>query len=369
MTSPLSGVGEMILEQRRANAKAPENSLEALTRVAALKNEGYDVTNEGGRFGISQNQNMTVPPGFVRVGGKVVQDPMSMNPLEQARMKNLQTGGVFGGFNAAGDPVPNQTPEERLAMLSPEDQAMVKGLASYDIDPNSLSSRNNKKGVLVGLAKELNPTYSSTEYPAKASYKKDFSSGKRSQNVLAANTLIKHMGSLEDTLTGLPSSRFGVVEAGQRFLENKMNATGPANVAMGKEDMALNAVAGELSNVFKQSGSTDEEIKSWLNSYDRNAPREVKQAKIQEAVKLLKGRVGEIGNEYERTMGSKYGKDLISPEAQGVLKRIAPDEQFGVGQPTGSQGGGDMVIMTAPDGSKVPVHRSRMAEAQQDGLK
>lgn len=338
------------------------NRLERAKSIAALQESGYQVKN-GGIFGdvsVTRDPNASqLPQGFVRVGGKIEKDPSFLNPLEKSRMalNNANGAGLFGNGVATdinGDASPIQSPSQRLAMLSPENQSLVKGMTSYDIDPASISSRTNMRGQLVGLAKEIDPTFDQTQYPARAAFKKDFTSGKRSQNILSANTLLKHMGSLEEPIENVPTSRFGAVEAGKRYIANKFNSGGPESVAMTKEDSALTAVAGELSNIFKQSGSTDQEIASWLNGYDRNSSRENKQAYLQKGAELMQGRINSIGSEYERTMGKPYDKDLISPEGRAGLDKI--NGRFGqspkFGQPSPVPTGNDSNAMFANNGKQ-----------------
>lgn len=246
-----------------------------------------------------------------------------------------------GAFGQYGDQQP-QNPQDVYADLNPEDKALIDGILAYKIDPKSAipGMNNQSRRQVLSLATSLDPTYDMTQFPARAAYIKDFTQGKRSSNILAGNTLIKHMGSLEGSLGNLPSSGIKPYEQLQRGIAKNYFGTGKQAIAMTEEGTSLNAVAGELANVFKQTGSTDPEIESWKQGYDVNLPVEAKKAYIKKGVELLYGRLGAIGSEYERTMGKPYGQSLINPDAQQVIDKIIGGRNFGqsqLGQPNTQQ--------------------------------
>lgn len=261
-------------------------------------------------------------------------------------------GGVFGD---SGQTIGDYTKEgeDYLSTLSPKDAGTVKALSQYTSNPKEefagMKASSDREKYIAG-ARHYDPSYDPMEYKKRADYLKDFSSGKRSTNRLAGNTLIKHMGSLESTLQDVPSSGVALIEKGQRLAAKQLPGIFPKQAnAMTEEDSALNAVAGELSNVFKQTGGTDVEISHWLDAYDKNSPRELKQAYIKKGVELLQGRISAMGNEYEQTMGRPYKGDLLSPEAKTISERMMFKNPFNdVKQP--SSDGNSFV---PPNGGKV----------------
>lgn len=91
----LSSGLDSLIEQRQQGQK---NAIDALVQRAALRESGYDVQETPGFLGFGKRMSLvksptadTLPEGFVRVGGKAVQDPTYYNPgreREKARIKS-----------------------------------------------------------------------------------------------------------------------------------------------------------------------------------------------------------------------------------------------------------------------------------------
>lgn len=321
----------MIQQARMNRKKMQSEDLDNLTKLAEINNMGYQVQSQGGRMGLTPSLGNALPKGFVRVAGKVMQDPSYVTPKEQADIdyKKSMTGFFGGGasagntsFDSDGNPVVTPSPEDTFKRLSQEDQATIKGLQDYTISPDSISNRGNKRIQYVSLAKSLDPTYDQTQFQARSKLRQDYTSGKTSQNVKSFNTAIQHLSELNQAIQNVPSSRFGPLEAAQRYGFQKFQSGSPQDLAMKNEDTALTAVSGELANVFKQSGGTDPEISKWFNAYDPNSSRETKRAFIQEGIKLLQGRIGALSSDYERGMGRAPEKALVYPETQKAIDQM-----------------------------------------------
>lgn len=350
------------MSERRKNRTLQQNAdLDRTLKMAELQSKGFQVQEQqtprklfgfipaGNQRSLSITENKKpLPPGFVEVNGKAEKDPAYLNPLEKSRVgyyQNMSGGFPSGGTTPDGDPIIQKTPQERMGMLSPEDQAFVKGLTDYTIDPASQSSRGNKRGMLVGLAKEVDPSYDQMQYKTRSDYRNEFSKGKIGANVRSFNTAIQHLAELNDASQKTPSNPIQPIEAGQRILTQKLAGDSPEALAMQSENSALTAVSGELANIFKNSGGTDQEIEKWFRAYNPNATRAAKQQFIKTGIELMKGRVGSLDADYERVMGKKNTNPLISKESEAAMQRIgggqgrsfnSPEEADASGLPAGT---------------------------------
>ena len=121
----MSGLSKSLSKftRRMADEAQEARGLDALIKRTQLQESGYDVTPRprfGGLFGqgydIRPNTNVgQLPEGFVRVGGKAVQDPTYYNPgreREKARIKSeedVRAAGLFNQLTSDGNAPPGTT--------------------------------------------------------------------------------------------------------------------------------------------------------------------------------------------------------------------------------------------------------------------
>jgi hypothetical protein len=370
----LNEINQMGNQKRQLDLQENNNNLDQAIKLAELKTKGIDVSEpEGPRslFGlIPGRRNLsiaynppTLPAGFVRIGNQIEKDPTYESPKEKAMTEYYR--GMAGNasllspkiIDENGMPLVKQNPQDLLQQLNPGDQAYMKGLLDYKIDPNLASKRGNQAKQLVELASQIDPNYDMTQYPVRSKYRQEFSSGKIGSLIRSFNTAMQHLSELHDTISEVPSSPIKVLEAGQRLFSKQLRGNSPESLAMQKENAALTAVNGELANIFKNSaGGTDQEIKAWRDAYDPNATREAKKAYIKQGIELMKGRIGSLDADYNRVMGKRNENSLISPESQAAIDRIY-----------GKEG---TVVLISPDGSEeLEVPSSQMEHYVSRGAK
>lgn len=243
-----------------------------------------------------------------------------MSPLDLQKEKDLLAQ------NKTDTLTTPTTPDEKqnfLNQLPARDAALVEGITNYNYDIyRGLSFKDRER--IGGLATMYDPSFSMADFNARQNYKNEFAKGKIGANIRSYNTVLGHLGSLNDAVSNpaLPSSGVAAVEAAKRAVSKGLFARSPSALAIASEDASLNAVAGELATVFKNTSGTDQEINKWLQSYSKNAPKEYKQQWIKEGVGLVQSRMGAIGYDYERVMGKPYDKSLTSSKAEQVLNKI-----------------------------------------------
>jgi hypothetical protein len=274
-------------------------------------------------IGRTNNPNLSDKTEMSGVQGLLVKQAIEQqDPLYQAKLKEAQQSERNEQMASPVSDAP-QDKEAWLAQLPPRDAALVKAITDYNYDIyRGLSFKDRER--IGSLATMYDPSFSMAEFNVRQKYKQETTSGKIGANIRSYNTVLGHLGSLYDVTENkdLPSSPIKFAEKAERGFANQFQSGGPASLAMANENTAITAVAGELANVFKNSGGTDQEIHNWFSSYDKDASREYKQAWLQKGAELLESRMGAIGYDYERVMGKPYEKDILSPKASQTLTRI-----------------------------------------------
>ena len=319
---------------RKQRTDQKNQMMDQLLKKAQLAKAGYDIQGDN----LVQRDVGPTPEGFVKLPtGEFEKDPTYENPEEKAYKKSRtnyynSTAGLLNPLGGAkslgtddeGVPMVQPTPEQIMASQSPDTQALIKGIQNYEIDPTKTSSiRGNQRQALIGLVKQVDPTYDMTQFPTRSAYRKEVSSGKVGANVRGFNTAIQHLGELNRTLPGVPSNPIQPIEAGQRWAAKTFKGNSPEAISMQKENAALTAVDGELANIFKNSGGTDQEISAWRSAYNPNATREAKKAYILQGIELMKGRMGALESDYTRVMGKPNPMKYTSPESEAMVKEIS----------------------------------------------
>lgn len=353
----LSHLTDRVLQSRSLKKAEDDSRLEDAVKLADLQSKGFNVNETqtprklfgvipaGNQRSLSLSRNNSpLPPGFVLINGKPEKDPAYLNPLEKTRMDSLKAGtSMFNPTTGEDSSNPGGLPP--LEKLSPETQSLIKGITDYEIDPTKSSSvRNNSRQQLITAAKHYDPTYDMTQFPTRSAYRNEFSKGKIGSNVRSFNTAIQHLSELNDATGEVPSNPIQLIERGQRSFAKQFAGDSPTSLAMSKEDTALKAVAGELANIFKNSGGTDQEIGNFLSAYNPNSTKESKRQFIKTGIELMKGRLSALDSDYERVMGKKNTNPLISKESEAAMQRIgggnnsfnSPEEADAAGLPPGS---------------------------------
>jgi hypothetical protein len=264
-------------------------------------------------------------------------------PLGEVQSKGVRfvptyktpSAGMFGaeGVQQLGDT--NKVGDEYFQTLNPEEQRIVKGIANYEINPTTMFA--GMKGAAaraqyIQAAKQFDPTYNDMEFPTRAKYLQDVRSGNVAKNIRSLNTATPHLQSLEESMKGLASGPIPAFNAVENWWKRTTGNRAPADV-----DTAVNAVAGELSTIFKNSGGTDQEIGHWLKTFDPNGSAEQKQAFIERAIELMQGRQTAMQDQYKSTMGKEAPENtFISPRSMEIMNRLkgtqSPALVSGVGQ-------------------------------------
>lgn len=271
--------------------------------------------------------------------------PKQLNPMEMKLMQhmvdaNRPTQVISQADALAHGSVPHGTriisPSSGTDQLSwetatPQQQNLAKAVYEGRVRPGDIGFKDRSRVTL--LANEYAtqrglPPFKSYNADVNATMAKYATSGKLGQNALSLNTALGHAASAYDTYQALGNTDQKWLNVPINKLKTQTND--PNVVALG---INLNALQGELANVFKNTGATDQEIGHWKEYLNENLTPNQYVGALSKIDELLKSRLDAM--DYQRSQaGGGTGSPLISPHAKQVSDRLS-------GQNTPTQPGWD----------------------------
>lgn len=197
---------------------------------------------------------------------------------------------------------------------------LVQALASYDINPSAIPTRNYRgvagmtQAQILTLVKQYDPSYSESLYATRQALRTNFTSGKYSQNINSLNTAIGHITDILSNTKGLGNIGFTPYNHAKNTIESIFGA---GNI--GGASLNIQAATSELASVFKGSGATDQEITALGSINSASSPDQVKHY-IETATQLLSSRLQALNDTYAAGMGKAPTKSFLSlTSQQGLL--------------------------------------------------
>lgn len=226
------------------------------------------------------------------------------------------TGGgqdPMGNTNLTGKAYLDTLPKEQANTV----QMMVEGKIQ---PPTSFAMSKPYWQNMIAAAHNYDPTFDATAWSGRVAGVKDFSAGKSSEMVRAANQTLAHVGSLLDSMDNLHNGRFPAVNAVGNFINEQTGGGQP-----GAFRTNAHAVAEEMSKVFKGANLSDAEIRQWEQNLTANMSPEQQRAQIAKLSELLHGSLSALEEKRVASIGpvaaAKAGP-IIKDEGVRVLDRI-----------------------------------------------
>ncbi|NDE16628.1 hypothetical protein EBZ80_17025 [bacterium] len=207
-----------------------------------------------------------------------------------------------------------------LKLLPPSEAAQVKALAEGRMAfPAGKAASSPYWQQRLAQVSQYDPEFDAINYNARAATRRDFTAGKSSANIKALNTAIGHLGELygqiDNTAShgGFPGAT--AVNAIQNAFARSSGSSGPT-----KYEQTAGALAGELTQVYRQSGGAEADIQRYLTELSPNASLEQKREAIKNMANLLRSRLDAINDQYTKGMGTTAQPlQVLDPHAQQVL--------------------------------------------------
>jgi hypothetical protein len=257
-------------------------------------------------------QTATLPKyGIDKEGGFVLRDPSKPDTAENRIIVGYEKfGQEAAGTGGAFAPLDDSKMEQTAKLVS-----------EYKLPMPSRSVLRGQQYIqFVERVAAMNPAYDDTQYASRSAVRKSFTSGADAKNVNSLNTVIGHMASLSDSIDKLDNGSVKLVNKAKNF---GLNQTGDPRIPEFRA--ALQAVAGELATVFKNTGGTDQEINNILSSVDEDGSPEQLKGAIRKFTELLSSRIDALDSKYMSGVGQPRDFNILSAKSLKTLQTLVPD--------------------------------------------
>lgn len=241
---------------------------------------------------------------------------LAVEDLEKRKLAPFETDGS-GGRGASPTLPEGQRNEDYLKTLPTGTADKVKALVEGRL---SLPSRFTKgdlywQGILDAAVK-YDPSFDAVNYNSRSKTRQGFTSGKSSQTINALNTVTQHLDKLSTAVDGLNNTWSPAYNSVANFLSRQSG-----NDIVTTFETSKKAVVDELTRVWRQTGGTEADIKSWSDVLGAaNSPKQLKSA-IAEMAGLIEGKLGASESQYQQGMGTS-AVSVITPDARKTLDKL-----------------------------------------------
>jgi len=200
----------------------------------------------------------------------------------------------------------------------------IRGILQGNIAPGSLSARNPTTQQLMMLAQQVDPNFDATQYGARFSVAKDFSSGQSSQAIKSVNQTMSHAAKLLQNIEQL-NNYGGLFPGAVNYIANLAGEHALGQATQKNFEQTAMALSSELRKVFAASGGGSlSELRSWEDTLPVNGSPYQQREALQNGMELLHGALSALQDKYQRGMGPNADvTKLLSPKARAALDYIS----------------------------------------------
>ena len=269
-------------------------------------------------------------PTATEVKNQIQKDKIEQMKANRAII-NAGSGAVPNAPANLQSVAPGEKNEAALEGLKPGDADIVKKLADYKIPfPSSQALRTGYWQGILKRAVLYDPSFDATQYKVRQQTRTADTTGKPSQNIIGLNTAAAHIEGMMKAAEALKNSKFSSVNHAENLLAKYLPVTKGLEARQGAVTSAktkFNAVKGEMASIFKQSGATDQEIKSWNDTVDdpTTATPASWKAFFEGAEELMGGRLSALHDQYENALGKPADFHFLSEKSRKILKGLGMD--------------------------------------------
>lgn len=275
--------------------------------------------------------------------------------LQVAQDREAREAGA-GAAIGSGKPQDPNAPhgDAYLATLSTNEAQTVKALAEGRIPwPTGTALRQGPWSARVDEALQYDPTLDTATISnnARQKVRNDFTSGTSAKTINAMNTVVGHLADLQKIGEGLGNTSYDWVNEIKNWLTPGGSKTG---VSINNFNTAKQAVADELTRVYRQAGGSEQDIQSWQATLNAaKSPQELEGA-FRTIGGLLESKLGAMQNQYQQGMGTTP-VNVVTPQTRATLDRLQ-----GSAAPK-------MVRMKKPNGDLIDVPQEKVDAAKKLG--
>jgi hypothetical protein len=235
-------------------------------------------------------------------------------------------GGDPGDPNA-WEPVSGK---DYLTGLPPQKAAQIQALADGRMAfPTGMALSKPYWQDMLSSVSRYDPNFDAVNYNARAKTRSDYTSGKSAQNLTALNTLVGHLDHLDRSINELNNT--GPKDLGILAPLNHLNNSAAhwlarqsgTDARVRNFETARDAVANELTRVFRGTGGAEADIQAWKKQLDDAGSPESLRAVIKSMAQLVNSRIEAAGATYNQGMGTtKDPLTLLQPDKAAMFRRL-----------------------------------------------
>jgi len=248
-------------------------------------------------------------PGYklIQQGSGQVWKPDGKGALINTRTGDRKKDPTFEGGATAADP------------------NIVKGLIEGRIaPPTQKAAATDYWQAQLQAATQQDPTFDGVNFQARAKTRADFTSGKSAVNITALNTVVGHLDSLDRSIDklgnygGFPGSTLN------NKLAHGIAAASGTDERIRSFETAKEAVANELTRVFRGTGGAEADIQAWKKQLDSSNSPSALHSTVRQMAELINSRMEALGEQYNQGMGTtKDPIQLLTPDKQKAFLRLS----------------------------------------------
>jgi hypothetical protein len=262
-----------------------------------------------------------------------------------------EMGAMGGGPGASGGSMqpnqnlqPGQRDEAYLQTLQGNLGTTVKAIAEGRMPlPSGFALKSPYWQNMLAMVAKYDPSFDAVNYNARAATRRDFTSGKSAAQINALNTVAGHLASLSSAADAL-NNRWSPT---WNTIANAFE-TGSGDARVKQFETTKNAVADELTRVWRQSGGSEADIQSWNKQLDSAGSPKQLHGVIAQIGELLQSKLDSMGSQYGQGMGTSPVK-VITPHAEQTIQKL--QQKAGrIGAPESGAQSNSTVTVRAPNG-------------------
>jgi hypothetical protein len=222
--------------------------------------------------------------------------------------------------------------EDYLKTLDPTMASLIKSYADgRQAFPSGFALKSPYFQNLIKMVSQYDPQFDAVNYQARASTRRDFTSGKSAQTINSLNTALGHLNMLDQAGDALSNSDIPA----WNYVKNSL-ASATGQPAPGNFKAAAGLVAEELTRVYRQAGGSEADISRHMADLSASASPEQRRGALYEIAELLKSKLDAMGDQYNQGMGTAQDPlKLLNPHAQTAFQHLLDygPEGVGIGKP------------------------------------
>ena len=183
--------------------------------------------------------------------------------------------------------------------------------------PTGFALRSPYWQEVIARVAQKDPKFDATKYGARAAARRTFASGPEARNVTALNTVIGHLGTLDEMAAALDNKDLRAYNAVTNRLSQELGDPRIVNF-----EVARQAVAEETMRVFRQVNASEQEVKHWKEVISSASSPKQLRGSIATLGDLLDSRIQAIARQYDRTVNEGSNPSSVDPKNRVILDRL-----------------------------------------------